>query len=226
MTSNRKQPLNITINGNDLNGPESNEKNNNQYENYIIKTNKELHKTNKELENKIIEIENEKVTLEEELGNEEAKRIYMKGLMHNLNEIKKKSVKYSRKNEVIDSQYKEFFEDYKDILFKLSKYLSSDSTSFIISVYLIIPICLIFLNYVFNSFSLTIFIMFYLLVIFFVFAYYCELVFNKEKINQFEKYKQFEIETKKTNLENKNLMKEIEKIEKAIKDIDLIIDEC
>ena len=226
MTSNRKQPFNITINGNDLNGPETNEKNNNQYENYIIKTNKELHKTNKELENKIIEIENEKVNLEEELGNEEAKRIYMKGLMHNLNEIKKKSVKYSRKNEVIDSKYKEFFEDYKDILFKLSQYLSSDSTSFIISMYLIVPISLIFLNYVFNSFTLTIFIMFYILVIFFAFAYHCELVFNKEKINQFEKYKQFEIETKKINLENKNLMKEIEEIEKAIKDIDLIIDEC
>ena len=182
MNSSRKQPFNITINGNDLNGPESNEKNDNQYENYIIKTNKELHKTNKELENKIIEIENEKVNLEDELGTEESKRIYMKGLMHNLNEIKKKSVKYSRKNEVIDSQYKEFFEDYKDILFKLSKYLSSDSTSFIISVYLLVPIFFTFINYVYNSFFLTIFIMFYLFVIFFAFAYYCELIFNKQKI--------------------------------------------
>lgn len=226
MSFNRKQPLNITINGNDLNGPELNQKNDNQYENYIIKTNKELHKTNKELENKIIEVENEKLNLEDELGKEEAKRIYMKGLMHNLNEIKKKLDKHSRKNELMNENYKIYFTYYKDIFYKLDKYLNTENIRIIVGFYLLIPVILIFFNYIFNSSLFTILSMVYHFVIFFVFCYISDLIYNENNIKQFQEYEIFEINNKRMNLENKKLMNDIKEIENAIKDIDLIIDEC
>lgn len=85
------KPVSITINGNDVD-----EKNTTDiYENYIIKNNQRLQNENDKLKDDIRELNKSNEDLEEQLDKEEKSKTYMKGLMHNLYDMKNKSLKVS-----------------------------------------------------------------------------------------------------------------------------------
>ena len=216
----KRKPLNITING-----AEMTEKNGNVYEDYIIKNNEEMKKEIEELKKNMIELENQNKELEDEVEKEESKRIYTKGLMHNLYDSKKKSTKCVLKYEEINNELFDYFEDYKNIFLNLDKYLNVNYLHIIISVYLLIPFLLTVFAYYFESSKLLSLNVVYLLCMFLSLCYLSDLIYNEKFIEQFQKYTTFERKYKKILLEIKNLKTEIKEIEHAIKDIDVIIDE-
>ena len=83
------EPLNITINGNEIN--DHKDKDDNNYRSYIISTNMRLQNEINEMKSEINELNNTNNDLEEEISKEEQRRTYMKGLMHNLYDMKQKS---------------------------------------------------------------------------------------------------------------------------------------
>ena len=85
MSKNDKKPVNITINE----GKES--KTDNVYENYIIQMNQKLKEENDSLRQEAAELTSNNTDLEEDLDKEEKSKTYMKGLMHNLYDMKNKS---------------------------------------------------------------------------------------------------------------------------------------
>ena len=85
MSKDGKKPVNITINE----GQES--KTDNVYENYIIQMNQKLKEENDSLREEVAELTSNNTDLEEDLDKEEKSKTYMKGLMHNLYDMKKKS---------------------------------------------------------------------------------------------------------------------------------------
>ena len=87
--SREKQPLNITINGNDVEEGVKTD----VYENYIIQTNKKLQKENENYKDELNKLQSQCDELEEDVSKEEQRRTYMKGLMHNLYDMKQKSFK-------------------------------------------------------------------------------------------------------------------------------------
>tara|TARA_A100001015_G_C15023446_1_gene729214 strand:+ start:1176 stop:1844 length:669 start_codon:yes stop_codon:yes gene_type:complete len=222
MSKSNKQPLNITINGNELND----NNNKDEYENYVINSNKELHKLNKELENKIIKLENDLENKDDELDKEEAKRIYMKGMLHSFNEIKKKLSKSNKKYKELNETYKDCFELYKNTFYILNKYCSADNTQYVITFGLIIPIILTSISYLFNSSLFSIILIFYNIFLFMIIAYICDEIYNEKNVNFFKKIKELNIINERTYKEIKKLEEEVKEIEKAIQDIDVIIDDC
>ena len=83
------EPLNITINGKEVKDDEDD--NNTNYRSYIISTNMRLQKEVNEMKSEINELNNTNNDLEEDISKEEQRRTYMKGLMHNLYDMKQKS---------------------------------------------------------------------------------------------------------------------------------------
>ena len=99
-----KQPLNITINGNEVDEGKKTD----VYENYIIQTNKRLQKENETLKNEIKELSSTNDDLEEEQDKEERSKTYMKGLMHNLYDMKKKAFEMSNlRKQIYDDHNKQ-----------------------------------------------------------------------------------------------------------------------
>ena len=74
------------------------------FENYIIISNKELKSENDELKSNVKEKEFKITELEEELSKEENSKRYMKGLMHNLYDMKKKNDQISEKYEFVTNK--------------------------------------------------------------------------------------------------------------------------
>lgn len=85
------------------------------FENYIIINNKELKSENDELKGNVKEKEFKINELEEELSKEETSKRYMKGLMHNLYDMKKK-------NDQISDKY----EDIAKIIYNFNKKMNKD----------------------------------------------------------------------------------------------------
>ena len=79
------------------------------FENYVLNMNKKLHKENDSLINHLKILENEKENLEEDIEKEEKSKIYMKGLMHNLYDMKQKSFKIVDKRKQIHNHWEKFF---------------------------------------------------------------------------------------------------------------------
>lgn len=111
-----KQPLNITINGNE----ESLKKEEPIFENYVLCMNQKLHKENETLINDLKILENEKQNLEEEIEKEEKSKTYMKGLMHNLYDMKQKSFRIVEIRKQIHNKWEKFFKN--DFLDQLKNY--------------------------------------------------------------------------------------------------------
>ena len=86
------QPLNITINGNDI---EDTNSSNDTYQNYVIQMNQKLQKENIDLVKEIAELNNTNDDLEEQLDKEEKSKTYMKGLLQNVYEMKTKALEIS-----------------------------------------------------------------------------------------------------------------------------------
>ena len=78
----------IIINGKEV---KDDEDNNTNCQDYIISTNKRLQNEVNEMKSEINELNNTNNDLEEEISKEEQRRTYMKGLMHNLYDMKQKS---------------------------------------------------------------------------------------------------------------------------------------
>ena len=85
----------------------ANDNNNKQdvYQNYIISNNVQLQEQNEKIKDELKELTAQCDELEEDISKEEQRRVYMKGLMHNLYDMKKKSVD-------INSCYRDSMIDY------------------------------------------------------------------------------------------------------------------
>jgi len=115
--SREKQPLNITINGNDVEDGEKND----IYENYIIQTNKRLQNENESQKDELKELQSQCDELEEDVSKEEQRRTYMKGLLHNLYDMKKKSfIMTDEYSKVVQNYYKYNEEMYQDLYSKIT----------------------------------------------------------------------------------------------------------
>ena len=221
MDSQRDEKLNITINGR-----ETNEKQTNMYEKYVINMNEEFKKENEDLKKQINELESNIDDLENDVEKEESKRIYMKGLMHNLNEIKKKSEKNSFLYDKMYDEFFEYFEDYKHLVLKLDTYLNIKNLWQIVIIFAINPIILnLIIYYRPISLYLTIAII-YNITIFLGLCLFSDTIYNDTLLNKFKQYKEFENKYKAYLVEIKKNKNEVKEIEKAIKDIDKIIDDC
>lgn len=221
MNSKKNKPLNITINGTEMS-----DKQGNMYEDYIIQTNNEMKNEIDELKRNILELENINKDLEDEVEKEESKRRFMRGLMHNLNEIKNKSIICDCKYEEINNEIFDYFENYKSIFLNLDKYLNVNNLHIIISCYLLIPFLLTITTYYCESSNLLCLNVIYLLCMFLSLCYLSDLIYNETFIVQFKKYNVFESKCKRFFSEIKKSKEEIKEIEKAIKNIDDIIDNC
>ena len=135
------EPLNITINGKEVKDDEDD--NNTNYRSYIISTNKRLQIEANEMKSEISELNNTNSELEEDISKEEQRRTYMKGLMHNLYDMKQKS--YSM-FEIYDNLLNEY-KIYIDVQNK-NKYIYSNISNeqFLIILFYIIPIISYILN--------------------------------------------------------------------------------
>ena len=91
------------------------------FENYIIINNKELKSENDELKSDLKDYKNKVYELEEELSREETSKRYMKGLMHNLYDMKKKSGVVSEKYEDIAKKIYNFNKKFNKDFSNLSK---------------------------------------------------------------------------------------------------------
>ena len=85
-----KQPFNININGHET--TKSKEESASEFKEYIIQSNLNLQQINKELTQKNEELQKELSDKEDELDKEEERLRYIKGLLNNLNEVRKLSV--------------------------------------------------------------------------------------------------------------------------------------
>lgn len=77
------------------------------YENYIIRSNVQLQEENSKLKDELKELQTQCDELEEDISRKEQRTVNEKGLMHNLYDIKQKSVKISK-------YYKETMSEYND----------------------------------------------------------------------------------------------------------------
>lgn len=88
--SSSKLPFNININGHET--TKSNEESASEFKEYIIQSNLSLQQINKDLTQKNEELQKELSDKEDELDKEEERLRYIKGLLNNLNEVRKLSV--------------------------------------------------------------------------------------------------------------------------------------
>ena len=130
----------IIINGKEILDDEDN---NTNCQDYIISTNKRLQKEAIEMKSEISELNNTNSELEEDISKEEQRRTYMKGLMHNLYDMKQKSFSMF---EIYDNLLNEY-KIYIDVQNK-NKYIYSDIKieQFVLMIVYIIPIISYILN--------------------------------------------------------------------------------
>ena len=152
-------PLNITING----GEEDTHKKQDVYENYIINTNQELKREIDELKDELNELKVTSDELEEDLAKEEKSKTYMKGLMHNLYDMKNKAFQI---NDLRKTMFIEHNQLIKDDLKKKVKINLIPMTSLYLNIreyyilsFILVPLATLmadFINY--QEFSILFFI--------------------------------------------------------------------
>lgn len=101
-------PFNINITGNESKGKNDSTVKQDVYENYIIKSNQQLKIENDSLKKNQEELTKRIDELEDEVEKEEKTRIYMKGLMHNLVDMKNKTTTISDKNSENSKSFYEY----------------------------------------------------------------------------------------------------------------------
>ena len=107
----RKRPVSINISNNDVDDTDYNNvamSKKEEYENYVIEMNKKLQL---EILSNVKEINDLNIRineLEEDVSKEEQRRTYMKGLMHNLLDIKKKTAEINKKHTNITDTFYQY----------------------------------------------------------------------------------------------------------------------
>ena len=101
-------PFNISITGNNDTKTDNNSKKQNVYENYIVINNQQLKAENDSLKTEVHELNTRVDELDEEVSKEEKRRTYMKGLMHNLVDMKKKTFKMNDKHSEISKSFYDY----------------------------------------------------------------------------------------------------------------------
>ena len=213
-----KQPLNITINGNE---ETSKKKEEHIFENYVLCMNQNLHKENETLINDFKNLENEKEILEEEIEKEEKSKTYMKGLMHNLYDMKQKSFKIVEIRKQIHNKWEKFFKN--DFLEQMKDYELKSITSyyyihFIISIIFLSLYILFWMNN--NNCLFFTFITIHLSYIFKTFEK-CKLKYK----NIMNKYNDLINTIKSYEKEIDELKKDIDKTDDSCRCLDNYIDE-
>ena len=217
MSKNDKKPVNITIN-------ESQEsKTDNVYENYIIQMNQKLKEENDSLREEVAELTSNNTDLEEDLSKEEKSKTYMKGLMHNLYDMKNKSFEmndlhkkiYDKHNLLVKEKIKSPLKIY--LIPKTSIYLNINE--YYIFAFLISPI-IVFMTSIIN------YRMFFILVFLSIYPGTILYFYIKEDIRKNnEKYTEF-MDWYNSILDDiTKITKEIEETENSCKCLDTYIDE-
>jgi len=213
------QPLNITINGSEV----DEDKKHDGYEKYIIQTNQRLQKENETLKDEIKELSSINNDLEEEQDKEEKSKTYMKGLMHNLYDMKKKAFEVSNLRRQI---YYEHSKQTKELIKKPLKIYIIPNTSLCLNIreyyifsFLIMPFMALITSLVnFKIFTLLFFLSIYPGTILYFYVK-DEIQKNKDKYEKITD--KFDITLKKIN----ELMKEIDETENSCRCLDTYIDE-
>ena len=217
MSKNDKKPVNITIN-------ESQEsKTDNIYENYIIQMNQKLKEENDSLREEVAELTSNNTDLEEDLSKEEKSKTYMKGLMHNLYDMKNKSFEmndlhkkiYDKHNLLVKEKIKSPLKIY--LIPKTSIYLNINE--YYIFAFLISPI-IVFMTSIIN------YRMFFILIFLSIYPGTILYFYIKEDIRKNnEKYTEF-MDWYNSILDDiTKITKEIEETENSCKCLDTYIDE-
>ena len=205
MSNNTKKPVNITIN-------ESEKKESNDiYENYIIQMNQNLKDENDKLKEEIKELTSTNNDLEEDLSKEEKSKTYMKGLMHNLYDMKNKSIEMNSLNKKINQKYDDFMKSEINkplkIYFVPNTSLYLNINEYFIFSFLIAPILSLFSSIIdYNVFLMLIFLSIYPGTILFLFIKN-DVNNNNIKLNELIEWK-------------KNIIKDLNKIQNEINETD------
>lgn len=205
MSNNTKKPVNITIN-------ESEKKESNDiYENYIIKMNQNLKDENDTLKEEIKELTSTNNDLEEDLSKEEKSKTYMKGLMHNLYDMKNKSIEMNSLNKKINQKYDDFMKSEINkplkIYFIPNTSLYLNINEYFIFSFLIAPILSLFSSIIdYNVFLMLIFLSIYPGTILFLFIKN-DVNNNNIKLNELVEWK-------------KNIINDLNKIQNEINETD------
>ena len=217
MSKNDKKPVNITINE----GKES--KTDNVYENYIIQMNQKLKEENDSLREEVAELTSNNTDLEEDLDKEEKSKTYMKGLMHNLYDMKKKSFEindlhkkiYDKHNHLVKEKIKNPLKIY--LIPKTSIYLNINE--YYIFAFLIAPI----ISLLSSVINLSVFFILVLTSIYpgTILYFYIKKDIRKNK----EKYTEFMNWYNSILSDITKIIKEIEETENSCKCLDTYIDE-
>lgn len=217
MSKEEKKPVNITINE----GKES--KTDNVYENYIIQMNENLQEVNDSLRKEVLELTSSNNDLEEDLSKEENSKTYMKGLMHNLYDMKNKSFKmndlhkkiYDKHNELVKEKIKSPLKIY--LIPKTSIYMNINE--YYIFAFLISPI-IVFMTSIIN------YRMFFVLVFLSIYPGTILYFYIKQDIHKNnEKYTEFMNWYNNILDDITKITKEIEETENSCKCLDTYIDE-
>ena len=214
-----KQPLNITINGNEV----DEDKKQDVYENYIIQANKRLQKENEKLKDENKELSSTNDDLEEEQDKEERSKTYMKGLMHNLYDMKKKAFEMSNLRKQIyddhNKQTKELIKKPLKIYIIPNTALRLNIREYYIFSFLVMP----FLAFITSIINVRIFI-----VLFFLSIYPGTILyfFVKDEVQTNQtRYDEFIKSHNSTINKIKELRKEINETENSCRCLDAYIDE-
>lgn len=219
MSKDDKKPVNITIN-------ESKEsKTDNVYENYIIQMNQKLKQENDSLREELAELTSNNTDLEEDLSKEETSKTYMKGLMHNLYDMKNKSFEmndlHKKIYDKINTLMKTNIENELKICIIPRTFIYLNLREYYILSFVLSPL-LAFIT-IFYEYDIFVIIFLFFLTIYPGTILYFEV--KKDILNKKEQYDEF-ITWCKTNNENiLKITKEIEETENSCKCLDTYIDE-
>ena len=212
-----KQPLNITINGSE----ENPKKEEHIFENYVLCMNQKLHKENETLMNDLKNIQYENEKLEEEIEKEEKSKTYMKGLMHNLYDMKQKSSKIVGLRKDISIKWDKFLKN--DFFNQLKQYELNSITSYYVIYFAISVIFLMLYCFFWMNNNMCLFFTFIIINLSYIFK---TLEFCKEKHAKIiNKYNDLVNITKSYEKEIDELKKDIDKTENSCRCLDNYIDE-
>lgn len=200
-----------------------------EFKDYIIKNNIHLTEENKELRKCIIELEKQNLEQESENDKFDERIIYMRGLMHNLYSLKEMSSSVSKNWKEYTNNYNIYFQKYNKIEISIYKIVSIYITH--LTLILLIDIVsknkyiVIFKTFVYNI----------LLMGLFTLIYSKYIPNSLYKVNWCKKYNKFIIKYNEEyynmqNLQNdlinktKEMMKEINELEKACVGVSVMID--
>ena len=136
------------------------------YENYIITANQEFKKENDELKEELRELKVISDELEEDLSKEEKSKTYMKGLMHNLYDMKKKSFQINDLHKTLFNEHNQLIKDNFTKKVKINfipmTYLYLNIREYYILSFILVPFAMLMTGFItYQEFSILVFISIY-----------------------------------------------------------------